>query len=323
MKETEATKDPMYQMPPLSDEFVYQIVFCMEDQSQLYLLDLQSGLPVQKNLLRGSDVHDRERFIDIPLWRPSDGFRVMEKFVASLRNPIYRQKLHDALARGKGVFREFKNVLKEEPAVERLWFYFKEREIKQQIYSWYEQQTEVLYLKSLGEPEENVTDLILSDFIISYDMKKWEDHIKEIGTNRLRIEFSSLGYPVSDLLAGEYEESWEQFDQQWLMVFVESPSEEFAGFIGAKPMSIDEHSLIYMVRHLYVEPRFRGLGIFKLLADTLCKRAEQEGADRIIMELSGKAAVLSPALERRGFELIAKRFALDLSSWRDIQTQKG
>lgn len=320
MDETQRATERHYTMPQLSDEFMYQLIFCMEDQANSYVLDLADGTLIQKEDLTEADRKDDERFLDLPQWRPADGFRVMEKFVASLRNPIYRQQLHDALARGKRVFREFKNVLKQEPAIERLWFYFKEKEIKKVVYAWYEQLTEVLYLKALGEPEENMTELILSDFIVSYDQSRWTKQIHEVGKTRLKVEFSSLGYPLSKLLAQEYEDSWDEFGSDWLMVFIESPSGDFAGFIGAQPILVDGTALVYSVKHLYVEPRFRGLGIFKLLADTLCDRAEEAGAERIVMEVSGKASVLASTLVHRGFSLIGERFALDLAKWRDIQS---
>ncbi|MDA3833701.1 MAG: GNAT family N-acetyltransferase [Spirochaetales bacterium] len=311
-----------YVMPQLSDEFIYQVLFCMEDQAKSYMLDL-----ADRTLIEAEDIPDvcdaEERFLELPDWGPADGFRVMEKFVASLRNPIYRQQLHDALNLGRGVFRQFKNVLKQEPAVERLWYYFKEREIKRIIYKWYEQMSEVLHLKDIGEPEESLEDLILSDFVITYDQNRWRDHIRELGRTKLKAEFSVLGYPVSEILFGEYERAWDAYDDSWLMVFMESPSGDFAGFVGAEPKFADDSVLVYNVKHLYVEPQFRGLGIFKLLADTLCRKAEEEVAERILMELSGKAAVLSHTLTNRGFTLIGQRFALNLAEWEPKDAAKG
>ncbi len=313
------TKPGNHVIPPLTDELVYQIIFCMEDQSSEYILDLKTGVPSGPELLGEGDLEDEGRFIELPEWKPSDGFRTMEKFVSSLRNPIYRDKLRSALARGKGVFREFKNVLKQEPAVERLWFYYKEREIKQKIYSWYEQQTELLYLKSLGEPEENVSDLILSDFIVSYDLSPWKDHIRLISEERLAAEFSGIGYPLEQLLLGEYTATWNNFDKSWLTVCIESPAGEFAGFIGAAPIRVDNASLIYNVRVLYVEPQYRGLGIFKLLIDTLCRKASEEHADKVMIEMSGRSKSLAPSLDRRGFTLLSQRYSLDVETWRDNQ----
>jgi GNAT superfamily N-acetyltransferase len=309
-------------MPQLSDEFIYQLIFCMEDQANTYLLDLSDG-----NLVPEEDIEevddDEDRFMDIPHWGPADGFQVMDKFVASLRNPIYRQRLHDALTLGRGVFRQFKNILKQEPAVERLWYYYKEREIKRVIYKWYEQSTEVLHLKSIGEPEENLEDLILSDFVITYDQDKWREHVNQLGENRLRTEFSSLGYPVSEIVAREYERIWDDYDESHLMVFIESPAGEFAGFIGARPVTADDSVLIYDVRHIYVEPQYRGLGIFKLLSDTLCEKAYEMGAERVLMQLSGKASVLSHTLSDRGFTLIGQRYALDLESFKQRKQSKS
>jgi GNAT superfamily N-acetyltransferase len=306
------TSDNRYRMPQLSDEFVYQVIFCMEDQANTYVLDLETG-----DLLTIKEAGDveQQRYVGLPEWRPADGFRVMEKFVASLRNPIYRQRLHDALTLGKGVFRQFKNVLKEQPAVERLWYYFKEREIKKVIYTWYKQSSEVLYLNAMGEPEENLEELILTDFVITYDVAKWKDYILQLGRTKLRSEFLSLGYPVSEIIADEYERIWDDFDESYLTVNVESPAGEFAGFLSACPRTADDSVLVYDIRHIYVEAQYRGLGMFKLMTDTLCEQASQQGAEYVLMQLFGTASILSHTLFNRGFTLIGQRFALDLESF--------
>ncbi len=313
------TGNQPYSPPPMSDELMYQIIFSMEDQATTYLFDLREGVPVQGELIRCGREEREARYRDLPSWKPADGFRIMEKFISSLKNPLFRERLKDALAKGKGVFRNFKNTIKEEPAVERLWYYFKEREIKRIIYIWYEQLTEVSYLEAIGEPEQDVADLILSDFSITTDSERWSDYIKDIGRNRLESEYAGVDYPLNELLVEEYQRSWGTFDDSWLMVFVETPGEEFAGFIGAEPVEMDGDRLIYSVRHLYVEPRFRGLGIFKMLIDALCGRAAETGADRLIVELSGKSSVTIPALEHRGFTPFSERFALDLAKWRREQ----
>ena len=306
-----------YEPPPMTDELMYQMIFSMEDQANTYYFDLKDGVPVQKELIPGRDPADQlnRRYIPLPSWSPADGFRIMEKFVSSLRNPVFREQLREALAQGKGVFRSFKNVLKQEPAIERLWFYFKERELKRIIYIWYEQLSESSYLTSLGEPEEDVTELILSDFVLTEERERWRSHITEIARERLDSEFAGVEPPLGILLADEYRETWDVFEDDWLMIFVESPLEEFVGFIGACPLYPVEDMLVYAVRHLYVEPRFRGLGVFKLLLDHLCERALEHGAVRVIVELSGKAATVAPALIHRGFVPISERFSLDLERW--------
>lgn len=306
-----------YSLPPLSDELVYQIIFCMEDQANEYLFDLKRGEIEQRDQIDAEALKgEKDRFAELPPWQPADGFRIMEKFVATLRNPIFRERLRESLSQGRGVFRKFKNVLKEEPAIERLWFYFKEKEIKRDIYGWYERLSDAVRLERLGEPDEDTSELILSDFVVSEDFHAYVDHIREIGEHQLKREFSSVTPPLNELLLQEYQSTWDQFTEDWLMIFVESPSGEFAGFIGAEPIYPLEDSLVYFVKHLYVEPKFRGLGVFKLLTDILCQRAYENGAEQVVVQVSGQAALLSHPLERRGFHIIAERYALDLSRWK-------
>jgi len=312
---------PIYSLTFMTDELMYQIIFCMEDQAGTYVFDMADGVPIQKEFTVGGIEERKTRYRELPSWKPADGFRIMEKFVSSLRNPIFREKLKESLSMGRGVFRSFKNNLKEEPAIERLWFYFKEREIKRSIYIWYEQLTEISFLEQLGEPEQDVSDLILSDFVVTEDREKWVDYILKIGESRLDDEFSGVDYPLNEILVQEYQKTWAEFNKNWLIIFVESPLEDFAGFIGAEPLAPDDTTLVYSVKHLYVEPRFRGLGIFKLLADSLCSRAAESGAERVIIELSGKSSVISPALEQRGFVPFSERFSLDLAKWK--QDQRG
>lgn len=314
-------------LPPLSDELMYQIIFCMEDQANSYLFDLADGVPVQRELVKERGEAFDVRYRELPDWKPADGFRIMEKFVSSLKNPIFREKLKSALAAGKGVFRNFKNQLKEEPAVERLWYYFKERELKRAIYIWYEQLTEISFFEALGEPEEEVEELILSDFTVTYDRNRWGQYMDGIREQRLEAEYSGSAYPLNEMLLDECKAHWGSGDDSWSMVFVEAPGalendndkETIAGCIGAEPLETESGGLIYVVRVLYVEPRYRGLGIFKLLLDRLTEQTADLGADRLVVELGGKSAVTVHSLEQRGFLPFSERLSLNLVKWREAR----
>ncbi len=305
------------ELPQLSDELIYQIIFCMEDQSQEYVLDLEDGTIQQIDLLPpGLMDEDPDRFSDLPYWLPADGFRIMEKFIATLRNPVYRERLQETLSQGKGVFRSFKNVLKEEPAVERLWFYFKEREMKRIIASWYGRLQDALSMELLGdEPEEDTSELILTDFTISDDAQRFESYVRTVWDRRLEQEFSSLPSPLDMLLVMECRDSWDRWDEDWIRLFLESPAGETAGFIAAEPRGHSRSDLLYEVRQFYVEPKFRGLGVFSMLCEELCRRTSDAGAAQLIMQVSGRASFLHLPLERRGFAVIQQRLALDLSHW--------
>jgi GNAT superfamily N-acetyltransferase len=313
------TDIPQPALPPMSDELMYQLIFSMEDQANRYVFDMTDGVPVQVEFMRGSKEEREARYCELPPWKPADGFRVMEKFVSSLKNPIFRERLREVLAKGKGVFRGFKDTVKEEPAIERLWFYFKEREMKRLIYIWYEQLTEVRYLERIGEPELDTSDLILSDFLVTHDCRRWAQQIAVIGEQRLDAEYAGVEYPLNELLVEEYRRCWNDADDSWITVCVEAPDDELAGCIGAAPQTLADGMSIFRVCLLYVEPRYRGLGISKLLVDSLCARAAETDAARLIIELSGKSAVIIAAVEKRGFTPFSERFSLDLSRWRREQ----
>ncbi|MDR3248158.1 MAG: GNAT family N-acetyltransferase, partial [Treponema sp.] len=96
----------------MTDALMGDLLFSMEDQVGEFLLDTQEGVIIGEND-DGFDkaAEDGDRFIALPGWDSSDGFRLMEHFAAGLRNPVLRNELVTALNRGKGVFRAFKDIL--------------------------------------------------------------------------------------------------------------------------------------------------------------------------------------------------------------------
>ena len=297
-----------YRLPQLNDELIYQIIFCMEDQSGEYIFDLQKGEVVSRDQ---TGEPDEDRYTELPGWTPADGFRNMEKFVSSLRNPVFSQRLRESLAAGRGVFRRFKDVLKEEPAVERLWFYFKEKEMKREIYRWYEELSELHRMLRQGdEPEEDTAELILSDFILSDDASRFSQELQVI-TMLLGSEFSHLDETVGPVLSEEYLGRMERWSESWITVFLESPSGDLAGSIAAEPLN----DAVWEVQLIYVFPRYRGLGVFSLLNEALCRRVCAAGARQLLIRLSGTSEVLRQPLERRGFIPAETRYCLDISKW--------
>jgi len=152
----------------LDEILIDDIIFHMEDQDGIYLLDTLEGQVITDIELMDMDEDDSEseRFIDLPEWGSNDGFRLMEKFTAGLKNPIVRQELTDALNRNKGVFRAFKNILEHYPEIGKHWFKFKEQEMKKEVILWYNALREEWGLKPFGsEPDDN-SFLVLEDFVI-------------------------------------------------------------------------------------------------------------------------------------------------------------
>jgi hypothetical protein len=149
----------------LTEALLDDILFSMEDQDGVSYIDSQEGV-----VRSGWDTDDlvendeKERFINLPEWDSSSGFRLMERFAAAFKNPLIRNELCAALDKGKGVFRAFKNTLNLHPEVEKLWFSFKEREMRREVIRWYNALREEWGLEKIGLEPEETTDLVLEDF---------------------------------------------------------------------------------------------------------------------------------------------------------------
>jgi ribosomal protein S18 acetylase RimI-like enzyme len=153
----------------LDEALIDDILFHMENQDGDFVFDSQTGNiidifcdePDEK-----SDLYEG-RFIALPQWDSQDGYRLMEKFVSALKNPVLRQELSCALNRSKGVFRAFKSVLEQYPETEKMWFSHKEQQMKNEVIVWYNSLREEWGLEPVGiEPDDN-SSLILEDFVFT------------------------------------------------------------------------------------------------------------------------------------------------------------
>ena len=144
----------------LSEKTVEQIVFAMEDQEHASVVDLESGEVLPAEGLSG------ELYAEAPTWSSRDGFRLMEEFLASVRQPSARRELSAALARGRGVFKAFKAVLAEHQELERAFRDFKIRAMRLTIANWYDDLREARGLERLGPEPEDVGELLSSDIDI-------------------------------------------------------------------------------------------------------------------------------------------------------------
>jgi len=149
-----------------------QILFYMENQEGDFFLDTHERHIIDilnNDCMNKLNFNDHERFTSIPRWLPNDGYRLMEKFAATLKNPVVRHELAEALNRNRGVFRAFRNVLDHYPEVEKIWFSYKEKEMKKAILLWYNALREEWGLEPVGEEPEDTSSLVLEDFFIKCD----------------------------------------------------------------------------------------------------------------------------------------------------------
>jgi len=281
----------------ISQEIIDQIIFAMEDQEKDFVVDLSNGNVVEKRFIDSGLLG--KKYADVPRWRPIDGFRLMEKFVSNLNNPIYREELMNALATGKKVFRKFKNILKTNPAIERKWFVFKAREMKKIIFAWYNTQRELKGLEKISLEEEDTEDLVLSDFLF----KPWDKSNYEELAELDRSAF------LETHLYGSEREKLLTIDSDVSRVTVAlAPTGEIVGFIWAIV-----RDGVMIIEQLYVKPDFRGLGIANCLIDNFLVTFKDEVSE-IYIDIPGNRLELAKVFENFGFSLYSQKMRLQVES---------
>ena len=287
----------------LTPELTDQIIFAMENQTKEFYLDPLTLSIVSEELLEETD--NRDELIALPDWNPSDGYQLMDSFTGSLRNPVYRERLRQILSSGRGVFRGFKNVLKERPDLEKLWFAHKDREMKKRVRLWYGELSEFWDVESLGEEPEETDDLFLDEFTMEesggddpsfsefhslYEKELYRDFPEDL--RQQLLDFSTLP------------------DGAELVFKAVSPEGTVCGLMG---LSL---KLNYAVLNcLYVLPEYRGAGIASGLMDSALSSCYERGAAHIILSLPPEGEVLLENLKRRGFRNAGAWLILDLKTW--------
>ncbi len=303
----------------LTEEVVDQIIFGMENQQAEYLFDLQEGelIPCDDPEIAAAGEEAENRFVDLPEWRPVDGFHLMERFVAFNKNPIYRQELRDALNGGRGVFRRFKDVLKRYEPLERQWFAFKEREMRQVVKDWYATVTDSIALSRLGEEPEETEELVLSDFIIQSGTGRWKEKISEAAVQAKNESVQDISLALRDYLLDTEAVGCKENEHKEIL-YAETPVGEFAGCIMGVYVP-SEYSTVLDLRFIYVEPQFRGLGLSRLFIDRATELAAKNGVSQIVIELLGKTLFLQKDLEERGFHEFGRRYSMSV----ERESQEG
>lgn len=284
----------------LTEALIDDILFSMEDQNGEFILDTREGVLVFENTREYEEAaetgDDEGRFIGLPYWGPSEGYRLMEKFAVAFKNTVIRKKLTAALDQGKGVFRAFKDVLSSHPEAEQLWFVFKEREMRQVILDWYNAYREEWGLALLGNEPEETEDLVLEDFRFRPPEQK---DTEAIGKLRQSC-FAELLSAAEDEGLGDrppFVAGWVQhLGPAEPLLVAESGSGEFAGYAAAV---IREDTLC--VTALEVRAEYRGLGLGEMILARLLETEPVKKAAHVVVELPQTAESFSRVLLRRSF----------------------
>ena len=276
----------------LTEALINDLLFSMEDQEGEFYMDIQDTMIVES-----ADLEDnRNRYINLPDWDSSDGFRLMERFTVGVRNPLVREELSTALNRGKGVFRAFKNVLHAYPTIEKRWFSFKEREMKREVIRWYNALRDEWGMERIGTEPEETDDLILEDFIFRPVQEK--DMAEAAFLHRLCLEeYQANGKrPLPQA---------EQNIAEYIVFIAETGSGDFAAYISA---ARDQNNETFHVIALEVKAEYRSLGIGEELLSRFIEKLAPHDPGMLSIDLPVEYEGFSRVLLRNNFKPYAIRY---------------
>jgi ribosomal protein S18 acetylase RimI-like enzyme len=286
----------------LTQALLDEILFFMEDQNGEFFLDTQEGAVLSTDdaqLIQSDFDANSDRYIPLPDWGPPDGFRLMERFTAGLHNALIREELSTALDRGRGVFRAFKNTLTQYPEAEKLWFAYKDREMKNEIISWYNSLRESWGLELIGEEPEDLVGLVLEDF-------RFRD-----GTSQDRAQAEELH--IAEAHRGDGISMGEWVFPGDLCFVAETSGGEFAGYINAVHSGTAGNGVtlgndVLRVCTVEVQTEYRGLGLGKALLTRLLEEADCKKISRVSIDLPAGQEHFARALLRENFRPSVQRF---------------
>lgn len=245
--------DASYQIPPLTGELIEQIIYAMENQNEIAVLNLAEGIVTFQEDSSGMD-----STVDLPRWSSSDGFDLMVRFASRNRDA----ELKRALSQGRGVFRAFKDVLDRDPALKQRWHSFKRHEMEKVVTAWYRQ----LRKREGGhEGSPEMADVLLEDFSVVFSDTEPDDA-------KLLEALGRDGYvPLSPF-------------QDASFVSLLSPDNSLVGMLVYR-----KETGVWHVVYYGVDAPWRGLGLFRLMFESLLSRAAKANVARLLFDSVGES----------------------------------
>ena len=212
------------------------------------------------------------------------------------------------------VCRNFKNVLKQYPEVERRWHFYKNKKMRERMNAWYNELRETWGLERLENADiEDLEYLVQNDFMFrQYDSIEDGDVVlkeAESVAQEYVLQFpGELGLAVADLWIRQSS----SYDKNSKFGYVShSLSNEFAGCIlfSCCPLSAKKTVLL---TDFFVIKNFRGLGIGQELLRKGLSGLREQGIQWVLLANTVIPKTMEPLLFRMGFERLGSGFMVDL-----------
>ena len=87
----------------VTEEILDRVIFGMENQVEILYLDISEGI-------LKSNGDDETQLIPLPPWGPTEGYRLMDSFSASISGLMAAQQIQDILSSGSKVVQAFQKL---------------------------------------------------------------------------------------------------------------------------------------------------------------------------------------------------------------------
>ena len=312
----------------LTDELSDNIIFSMEDQSSIWYIDSRDSSILSDEMMREleletDDSESGDIFYNLPHWTSEDGYELMADFTNNLHSPLARTDLRRVLNSGRGVFRNFKNVLKAYPEVEKKWFSFKNQKMGERVTEWYNNLRESWGMERLesesGDDVQETDELLENDFVFSdwnfsKDQEELERGIKEVSDDFCRQSSTTIDRNVEAAIAflqDRHSKLSESSGKSGLVC--RTPDGEFSGCILSAQCPLPAENTVF-ITDFFVVQRFRGLGIARILLSKWIEHLKADGVRWIFISDAMAPDVVKPLLEHFGFFRAVTGYAADLST---------
>ena len=293
----------------LTDALLDDIISAMENQDVEYVVDAAEG----QLLISDSDGNrpDDDEYYILPEWGPSDGFKLREDFVNALHSPIAHERLQEALHSGRGVFKNFRSVLKDYPEIDKRWHIFKHRIMSARINEWYNSLREIWGLEKLDQFSESDDTLVHDDFSFKdYDSNTDKSTIL-LNIRAVFFEDDTLPSEINEAIYRMWLNQFESCAAEQTGYVSFSLSDDFAGCITASSV-LDGQENIMIITSLFVPEQFRGLGIGTELISMCIAKLSASGKNWVLIPNIIAPDILQPLLIRTGFRKISSGYILKL-----------